>query len=451
MTNTRGEGNVLITPDIVAREYLMRLMESLVIPRLASFDYRGYFEGAIGNKITIKRPYYAFLSSGRELKDAQINPMVDDTVTLSVDNRYKGALKWNDVEKTLDINQFSQRYLDALVEQHGIQFDQDGGAALSEGGFMVHKTIGASLTQDVVPDIRAYALEASIPLGRNTFGLMNPVDSAQVQKDLSGARGASGKFNERLVAQNIRESFIGSLSRYMMFETNDIEDMTVPAKNAGTVAIDVAPTEGAAQITTDGWGNAVGKVLNKGNLIQIAGVNQTYVRLRKNDYDSATGLDSGKRDMGRPMTFTVTADVSCDNTGHATIPISPALNAGAATATDSEGNSVSLKAFQNITALPANDAAITVIGRANNAVRTYRQNIFFNRKALHYVPVQLSQLTDGSGLEQYQTMDPQTNVSITATHFSDGKKMEEIVRLDTLYGVKVIYPDLMIRHISTRR
>ena len=75
-------------------------------------------------------------------------------------------------------------------------FDRDGGRALSIGGFM-YDGVGSSLTQDDVPDIRAHALETGIPLDGNSFGVINPVDSAQIQKDLSGAQGESGKYNER--------------------------------------------------------------------------------------------------------------------------------------------------------------------------------------------------------------------------------------------------------------
>lgn len=449
MTTKRGEGNVLITPDIIAREYLMRLHDYPVIARLASFEYRQYFENAIGNRVTIKKPYQAKLSKGRELADDDINPMVDETVELSVTDRYKGALQWNDVEKTLDIDQFSERYLDTLIEQHGIQFDQDGGRAISHSGFMYSGTTGAGLTQDVVPDIRAYAIEMGIPLGMNSFGLMNPVDSAQVQKDLSGGKGQSGKFNEELVMTNIEEHFVGKLSGFRMWETNHIEDMEVLHAHD-----DLPQVRGANQrgdmLNTDSWGENNTKVMKKGQLFSIAGVDQCYPRSWNDDL-------SAKRSTGRTMTFTVMEDVTTDGAGQATIKISPAINDGQLTTTDSNGDNVSLKAFQNVTRVPPDDAAITIIGHAQPAAaapakteaKFYRQNIFYHRAALHYVPVQLSSMT--SAVEQYRQTDPQTNVSILATQFFDGRKMEEILRLDTLYGVKNIYPDLCIRHISTER
>ena len=445
MVNKRGEGNVLLTPDIIAREYLMRLMESLVIPRLASFDYRGYFEGAIGAKITIKKPYYGILSKGRSLQANQINPMVDDTIELAVDKRFKGALTWNDEEMTLDIDQFSERYLDALVEDLGIRFDQDGGRALSNSFHMISGEPGTGFTQDKAADIRAYALEAGIPMGMNTFGLLNAIDSSQVQKDLAGTAGQSGKFNESMVSQNIRSHFVGALSNHMMFETNHIEPQEVvkagAAHRGGTV-------NGANQrgdtINMDGFGVNGTRVFRKGQIFTIAGVYQTFPRSWDEEFND-------KRSTGRLMPFTVTEDVVTTGAGAAAVKISPALNDGELTTTDSKGANVSLKAFQNVTAAAADNAVVTVIGWPGNAATTgvrYRQNIFYNRRALHYVPVQLKQAS--SAVEQYRTMDPQTNVSISATKFFDGNEMEEILRLDTFYGVKNIYPELGIRYWSTQ-
>ena len=441
---TRGTKNVLITPAIVAREYLMRLIDSLIIPRLGSFDYRKYYANAIGNSITIKKPYFAFITPGRELTAAQINPMVDETVTLSIDKRWKGALKWNDVELTLDISQFSQRYLDAIVEQMGYRFDQDGGRALVDGAFMFSHAPGSALTQDLVPDIRAYSIEVGIPSDMNNFGLINPIDSAQIQKDISGAAGNPGKYNEAMVRQNIEAYFVGPMSQYRVFETNHIPDMTVlkPA-GLGNPSVDGANQRGDTLLTQN-WGVNATKVLNKGQIITIAGVEQMYPRQYTED-------GSEKLSTGRVMSFTVMEDVTTGAGGGANIKISPAINDGALTVNDGDGNAVTLKAFQNVSDTAADNASITIVGLPAGAVPVtrYRQNCFFHRKALHFVPVELERLR--SAVREYTAMDAQTNLTVSALQYLDGAKREETLRLDTFYGVKNIYPDLCIRHISTAR
>ena len=447
---TRGQGNVLITPAVVAREYLMRLIDSLIIPRLASFDYRKYYANAIGNTITIKKPYFAFITSGRSLTSAQINPMVDETVTLAVDKRWKGALKWNDVELTLDISQFSQRYLDTIVEQMGYRFDQDGGGALAEGTFMISHEPGTALTQDLVPDIRAYAIEVGIPSDMNNFGLINPIDSAQIQKDISGAAGASGKFNEAMVKQAIEAYFVGPMSQYRVFETNHIPDMRVRKAGAAQRGGQV---RGANQrgdtLNIDGLGVNNAKVFYKGQLIKLQGVEQMYPRRYD---DPGDGNLPTKISTGRDMTFAILEDASSDGTGQATLKISPPINDGNLTTVDGDGNAVSLRAFQNVSAAPADNAAITVVGwPGDNATAdvSYRQNVFYHRKALHYVPVELERLR--SATREYTAMDAQTNLTVSALQYLDGAEREETLRLDTLYGVKNIYPDLCIRHVSTIR
>lgn len=440
---TRGTKNVLLTPNVIAKEMLMRLMNALVLPKLGRFDYGKYFEDAIGNTITIKKPYFAFVSSGRALTAAQINPMVDESIEISVDKRYKGALKWNDVELTLDINQFSERYLDTIIEQLGYRFDQDGAIALINGAFMIAQDPGTVLTQDQVPDIRAYWNEAGIPMDGNNFGLINPVDSAQIQKDLAGAAGNSGKFNEAIVKRNIERWFRGELSGFRMFESIHIPDLDVRYNHTGTPLV-MGANQNGDSIVTDGWGVNATKVLNKGQLIKIANVKQTYPRSWKEDL-------SAKIPIGRDMVFTVLEDVTTGAAGQATIRISPEINDGTLTTLDGDGNDVTLKAFQNVTQEPADNAAITIVGLAspNPAAVKYRQNIFFHRRALHFVPVMLAELK--SAVHQYTAVDPQTNLSVAALQYLDGANREETLRLDSFYGVKNIYGDLCVRYASSVR
>ena len=74
--------------------------------------------------------------------------------------------------------------------------------------------------------------------------------------------------------------------------------------------------------------------------------------------------------------FVVLEDVDTDGAGAGSIKISPSLNDGTATTTNAAGDTISLKAYQNVTALPADNAPITVLGAANT---TYEQNYLLHR------------------------------------------------------------------------
>ena len=446
-TENRGEGNILLTPSIIAKESLMRLMNSLVIPRLASFTFEKYFSNAIGDTITVRLPYYAFISKGRELQPADINAMIDRSTTIKVGDRWKFPLRWNDEEKTLHINDFSARYLDSGIEQLAYQYDMDGADALVYDSHIHQGTPGTEFTQDVVPFIRAHAEEVAIPADMSNFGLINPYDSATLTKDLGGAKGESGKFAENIVRSAIERRFIGELSEYRMFRTIHMPVIEVPRHaNHGTPLTNLAADQGTgSEITTDSWGNTARKVLNKGQLFTIAGVYEVYPR----SYDGE-GANRTKRRTGRLKTFTVTEDINCSAAGAATIKFSPALNDGSATQADPGGGAdISLKAFQNVSAAVADGAAINVLGLPATAkTERYRQNMFFHRKALQYVPIILS--TSKSAVRQYREMHEGTNLNLLVTQFFDGNKMEETLRVDGYWVAANVYPELGIRQYSSR-
>ena len=444
--NTRGDGNVLLTPSMIANRFLMRLMSQLVIPRLSSFDYDEHFANAIGDEITIKKPYYAFVTKGRKLTDGsgttvnQINPIIDQSVTIKVDQHFKAALRWNAVEKTLDIRQFSARYLDTLIEDLGYVYDQAGANALAEQTPNAVGTAGTDLTQDVMPFIRAQAEEIAIPSDMNNFGIINPYDSATLTKDLAGAKGDSGKFNENIVKDAIERRFVGDLQEFRVFRSIHIPELEVQRRGSfGTPLVNGADQDGSS-IDTDTWGSNSVTVMKKGQMFTIAGVKEVYPRSWKSDL-------TAKRETGRLKVFTVTEDAATTAAGAVNVKFAPSMNDGTATVNDGSGTAVTLKAFQNVSDLPADNAAITVIGLpAATGTRTYRQNIWFHRRALHYVPVQLEELESATVF--YRATEPQTNMSISATQYLQGDILQETLRLDTLFGVKNIYPELSMRQLT---
>lgn len=442
-TEVRGNRNVLLTPSIIAKESLMRLMNSLVIPRLSSFNFEKYFSAAIGDTITIRLPFYAFITKGRVMQDADINAMIDRSVTLKVGDRWHFPIRWNDEEKTLHINDFSSRYLDSGIEQLAYEYDVAGADTLVLDSHIHNSVPGTEFTQDLVPFIRAHAEEVAIPSDMSNFGLINPYDSATLVKDLGGAKGESGKYVEGMVRAAIERRFVGELSEYRIYRTIHMPTVEVTRAAAhGAPLVNGANQDGTA-INTDGWGAGARVVMKKGQLFTIAGVYEVYPRTYDGD-----GANRKKRQTGRLKTFTVTSDVACNAAGAAVINFAPEINDGSMTQNDGQGNPVSLRAFQNVSAEPADNAAITVIGLPQAAgTARYRQNVFFHRKSIQYVPIILS-MAD-SAVRQYRAMDDMTNLNVLVTQTFNGTTMEETLRADIFFATKNVYPELNIRQFSS--
>jgi hypothetical protein len=133
---------------------------------------------------------------------------------------------------------------------------------------------------------------------------------------------------------------------------------------------------------------------------------------------------SGKTVMPYLQQFTVIADASSDGSGDATITISPAI--------------ITTGAQQTVSAAPADNAAITVMGTASTA---YPQNLGFHRNAFALVTVPL-EMPDGAA---FKARESHNGLSIRCVKDYDIDSDKDIIRLDILYGRKAIYPDLATR------
>jgi hypothetical protein len=114
--------------------------------------------------------------------------------------------------------------------------------------------------------------------------------------------------------------------------------------------------------------------------------------------------------------------VSSDGTGAASIPISPAI-----TPTGQ---------FQNVSASPADNAAITVLGTAG---QQYAVNLGHHRDAFTLACADLP-LPKGVH-EAARKSDPQTGLSVRMVTDYNVSTDQFITRLDILYGWASLYPE----------
>lgn len=421
----RGEGNRLLTPNIIASASLFRLKDSLILARLIARQYQQYFEKKIGNTVTIKKDFRTLVNRGRKLPTAGRRgrtPMVDRFVDLVLDTRLNFVLEYNDEERSLDIVNFTERYLKPGPEEMASYYDSSIGHELGTGIALHAGTPGTALDTDIAHDVRVVADEMSIPMNSMNYAVLRSADIAGVSKEIKDIN------MPEMVSQVIRRSFEGSLDHWMTFKSIHVPHQEV-LQRQGTPLVNAAAGYEGSTLPTDGW-TANQNILKKGQLISIEGVNWTHVR--------------GERaDSGIKATFTVTADVRSSGTGTASIPVYPDINAGGTSTVDKDGNSVTLAAFQNVAAKPANNAPITIIGADAAANKKYRQAIFFEKHVAQTVNVILD--VPSSAVWHGQATDPDSGLSVTMVRDYDIENMEETTRVDSFSGVKTTYPELGVR------
>jgi len=237
----------------------------------------------------------------------------------------------------------------------------------------------------------------------------------QLTLDSVGTKGTSAYEKARL----------GEIAMFSTFSSQNVQNHTVgiktgtPLVNGANQNVTYANATGAntQMLVTDGWTNSVTGIVKAGDIITIAGV----YAVNPVPGEGTTG----KTVMRYLQQFTVIADANSGAmTGPATLTISPAI--------------ITSGPFQTVSAAPADNAAITVLGTASTA---YPQNLGFHKNAFALVTVPL-EMPDGAA---FKARESHNGLSVRVVKDYDIAEDVDIIRLDILYGVKAIYPDLAVR------
>jgi hypothetical protein len=172
-------------------------------------------------------------------------------------------------------------------------------------------------------------------------------------------------------------------------------------------------------IATDGWASGAA-TLNKGDVFTIAGVN------------SVNPLSYS--DNGRLQQFVVTATTSDSSGDMATLPISPSI--------------ITSGALQTVSASPANNAVITVLGTtaaAGGTLATYTspQSLVYHPDAFAFVMADL--MKPGAGANSTTVRSKSLGFSIRMVEQYQIGTDQNPSRLDILIGAATIQARLASR------
>jgi len=410
--STQGVNNRFLTDDIIVKEALRLLKNNLVAAPLVHRDLERRF-AKVGDVISLEKPFRTKTAAGRTL---QKQPMIDQKIPFDINRQQHFGVECTVRDRTLTIQKFSERYLKSGIVQLANVVDRSILLQLKKAYFS-SGTPGTAIGTKSFHLAKAHMNNVGVPDDGMRRAILASLDAAEISDDISN------KYNEGMVKKALQKGYMGPLAGIDMFESANLPSHTVGA-HGGTPLINGAGQTGAS-LTTDGWSSGVTGLLKEGDVFTIAGV----FEINPQSYQST----------GRLQHFVVTADVN--STGvDATIPISPAINDGTLTTTDSEGNSLSLSAYQNVSAAPADGAAISVLGTADTS---YRQDYLFHRDAVALAMVDLE--LPQSATVKSRVRDPDSGLSLTMTGAYDINNQSEITRIDAVWGTHMIYPELAHR------
>jgi hypothetical protein len=301
---------------------------------------------------------------------------------------------------TLSIEEYSESFVKPAMIALGNKVDEDG-CNLYKDLWIRSGTPGTTpATFAALGDMAERMDDAAIPddgMRKMVFGPAARWAMADGLKTLN---------NEGMASDFVRKGRLGEIANFDIYGDQNIVKHTVGVAT-GTPLVNGASQTGSSLIT-DGWTNDTAGILLDGDQFTIAAVFEIN--------------PISKASTGRLQHFTVTADAAAGaTTGPATLSIVPEI--------------ITSGAYQTVSAGPANDAAITVIGTGGTA---YAQNLAFHKNALALVVCPL-ELPSSAVFKARATYN---DLSLRVVKAYDVSEDEEIIRHDILYGWKTIYPDL---------
>lgn len=410
--------NSVKTVSMIAKEAVMILENNLV---MAKQVHRGYDEEyaqnpngyKIGTTITIRKPADFTVRDGAVASNQDV---VEGSTTIVV-NKQKGIdFQFTSQELTLSMNQLSERVIQPAMIQLANQIDRD------LMGLYQNVPSWVGTPGNVV---NSYADFAKAPERLDEFAVPEANRSAVLApSDNWGLLGAqTGLYINDAAKGAYRSGSLGDVGGVSTFQAQNVPTHVVgvatgtPLVNGANqnVTYDTVKDTGTQSLITDGWTASTTGILKAGDVFTIAGV------FAVNPVTKAT--------LPFLRQFSVVADVdSGASTGPATLTITPPIIASGAQ--------------QTVSAAPADNAAITVLGTGGTG---YRQNLVFHKNAFALVTVPMEK-PEGAVNVSRQTYK---GINVRLVPYYDGTNDISKWRLDVLYGVKAIDPRLATRLSGT--
>ena len=413
--------NTIVTPSLIAKEALMQLENNLVMGNQVHREYKKEFTGGQGDSVSIRKPVKFYTADGA----TRVNQDVEEkTTNITIDQRKHVSWKFSTQDLTLSTEEYSERYIKpamitlantvdrSLLSLYSYAWNSQGTPGTTPADFAAVAGSAQRLDEMAVPsDMRSMMLNPAAHYA---------VAGNQLTLDSVGAMGKSA----------YERAQVGYVAGFDTFSTQNVQSHTVgvatgtPLVNGGSqnvtyaAAVSGSTTGGTSQtLNTDGWTNSTTGILKAGDVFTIAGV----FAMNPVPGEGATG----KTQMPYLQQFTVLADAdSGATTGPAALTISPAI--------------ITTGPYQTVSAAPADNAAITVLGTGGTA---YPQNIGFHKNAFALVTCPL-EMPDGAA---FKARESHNGLSVRVVKDYDIDSDDDIIRLDILYGRKAIYPDLASR------
>jgi hypothetical protein len=387
--------NALLTATAVTRESLRVLHQKLGFVGNVNRQYDSSFakSGAkIGDSLKIRLPNQYSVRNGAALS---AQDTTETSTTLQVATQKGVDLNFTSADLTLSLDDFSSRILEPAMSVLAAAIESDALSMRKDVYSQVNNT-GAAVTFGKVLEGRKRLVDSLAPAGVWN-ALLNTTDGVNLVDALKGLFQDSKE-----VATQYREGKMGRGAGFDFMETTHLSTQLRGSGN-GAYLVNDTVASGDSVVTVDtGTGT-----IKEGEIVTFAGVNSVHPET--------------KADSGVLQQFVVTADYAG---GAGDLSISPAF--------------ISTGASQNVSALPADNSAISIAGTAST---NYGQSLLFHPDAFGFATADLV-MPSGVDFARREVLD---GISMRVVRQYDINADRFPTRIDVLYGYKTLRPQLACR------
>lgn len=422
--------NALVTSTVITNEVLRIAHNASAFLGNVNTDYKEAWTGDVKPGSTVKaRAPVQF--THRDGETASVQDITERSTDVTLQPLLGLDFAVGSTELTTSVGSngsvdkaFKERYLKPAGLKLAALLDYRIGTLMKNS---FHQMVG---TPGTPPATFADLLNAGVPLDRMSV----PRDGMRMAAIEPGANasivaGLSGLFNNKeVLGEQYKTGIIKTGAGLDLAMSQNVPSHTV-GPLGGTPLVNGAnqglinsgatdnPYAATTSLVTDGWTAAAALRLNQGDTFTIAGVFSVNPETK-----ASTGV---------LQSFLVTANTSSDASGNATIVISPAIIAGGA--------------YQNVTARPADNAAITVTSGAANT--TYTNNLIWHRDAFTFVSPK-QELPGGMDMAYQASLADEGGVSLRFVRGFDITNNKFVSRFDILWGGAVTLPNFGVRRTN---
>jgi P22 coat protein - gene protein 5 len=397
--------NTLLTISMITKEALRILENNLAFTKRVNRQYDDKFaiEGAkIGYVVNARKPVRYIVTTGQALN---IQDSTETQVPVTLTTQDHVDFQFSSADLALSVDDFKNRFLQPAVSALANKIDASGLGLYNQ----VWNSVG---TPGTVPSALLTYLLAGVALDNNAAPMdeqRHVVISPKMQAYIVDA--LKGLFQQSTaIAQQYIKGTMGTASGFQWAMDQNVPTHTVGVLG-GTPLVNGASQTGTSLIT-DGWTAAAATRLKEGDIFTIADVYGVNPQSRQS--------------TGDLQQFVVRADAASDGSGNLTVTISPSI--------------IISGAYQTVTAAPANNAAITVLGAASTATV---QGMAFHQDAFTLVTADLP-VPKGVDMGS-RVSDKQLGISLRIVRAYDITTDQWPTRIDVLYGWATLRPELAVR------